>query len=83
MWVRGNFPKQKANIELYMKLTRKGTETLSQRDFPAAFQTTLDSFCKQYDKLEKEYFRGVADPGSWADSLENLARALKKDARMA
>lgn len=81
--MRGSFQKQKANIELYMKLTRKGTETLSERDFSAAFQSSFDEFCKQYDKLEKEYYKGLSDHHGWANSLETLARALRKDSHLA
>ncbi|HLD24646.1 MAG TPA: hypothetical protein VJB96_01890 [Patescibacteria group bacterium] len=75
-WTLKGFSKQRSNIALYLKLTRKNVDALSDRTLDKSFRTTFDSFCTKYEKLEKEYKDGIADHRIWGGLMKTLAASL-------
>jgi hypothetical protein len=81
-WTAKSFLKEKGNIELFLKLTRKDMDALSRFPVPAAFQATFDNFCDEYCKLEAEYHAGISDHHTWAKGLSTLALNLTANSHL-
>lgn len=81
-WTLKGFSQQKTNIELFLQLTRKSIMTLSGRQLNRKFQPTFDTFCQQYDKLEKEYSAGITDHQEWAQVMNRLATTLTQHSHL-
>lgn len=81
-WTLKGFRQQQSNIELYLRLTRKNMNTISERQLGKKFQTTYEDVCMQYEKLEKEYERGIADHKLWANVMHTLAKSLENTAHL-
>lgn len=82
-WTLKGFREQKANIELYLRLTRKNVNTLAERELGKKLQPMFDDFCKKYEKLEKDYERGITDHKGWASVMHALAKNLDSSAHLA
>ncbi len=68
-WALGNFAKDQTRIELFLKLTRKNLNALS--DFPLlpTFAPGFKKFCNSFARLEKEYTTGIVDRTVWAKGM--------------
>lgn len=82
-WTLKGFRQQQPNIELFLKLTRKNVKALSDRELSSKFRPTFDDFCKEYDKLEDEYKKGITDHQEWANVLHTLANSLNTKSHLA
>lgn len=82
-WTLKGFSQQQSNITLFLKLTRKNIDALSERNLREKFRPTFDQFCTQYAELEKEYQHGIADHQKWAKLLHALANTLHRQSLLA
>jgi hypothetical protein len=82
-WTLKGFTEQQSNITLFLKLTRKNINALSERNLREKFRPTFHQFCTQYGKLEKEYQDGIVDHQKWAKLLHTLANTLHRQSLLA
>lgn len=82
-WTLRGFSKQRVNIDLYLRLTRKNVNALATRTLNTRFQSIFRTFCKKYDTLEQEYKKGLLDHKTWATTLKECAENLTKHSHLA
>lgn len=81
-WTLKGFREQQTNIELFLKLTRKNVDALNGRELGRKFQPSFDTFCKKYDKLEKEYRNGIVDHRIWGKLMHSLSSDLTQSSHL-
>lgn len=79
-WSRKGFPKERKNIELFLRLTRKNLNALNDFPLSQAFVTNFNEFCVSFARMEKEYVNGNADPAIWATTSIRWAKILTQKA---
>lgn len=81
-WTLKGFNRRNENIRLFLKLTRKNVNALRDREFSKKFQPTFNEFCQTYEKLEKEYERGITNHKGWAHVMHTLAVTLDSNVHL-
>lgn len=82
-WTLRGFSKQHDNIDLYLRLTRKNVNALTARTLGTRFRSPFHTFCEEFDKLEREYTKGIVDHRIWAATLKDCAESLTKHSHLA
>ncbi len=80
-WALGNFAKDQTRIELFLKLTRKNLNALSDFPLVPAFAPEFKKFCDSFAKLEKEYRSGIPDRSVWANGMLKWGTVLTQSVK--
>ncbi len=78
-WTLKGFSRQRQNIELYLRLTRRNVDELTKRDLGSPIRRPFDAFRSEFDSLERQYADGIADHRIWANSITGIAVTLSRD----
>lgn len=77
-WTLKGFTQRQKSIGLFLELTRKNVKALSNRELGKKFRPMFDEFCREYEKQERVYERGITDHKGWADVMSSLAKSLDR-----
>jgi hypothetical protein len=82
IWSMKGFPKERRNIELFLRLTRKNLNALHDFPLSEAFAPEFTECCVSFAWMEKAYLTGRADPSAWATTSIRWAKILTQKAEL-
>lgn len=80
-WALDSFSKERQRVELFLKLTRKNLNALSDFPLSPSFDPGFKKFCHSFAKMEKEYRTGTADHKVWANDMLTWATTLTQSVK--
>lgn len=81
-WALSSFAKERQRIELFLKLTRKNLNALSDFPLSSAFDPGFKKFSNSFTKMEKEYQAGLVDPSAWAQLMHKWGKTLSESVKL-
>ena len=81
-WSFSEYTRQENRIGLFLRLTRKNVNALSDYSMPQALAMTYDQFCTFFTQIEKQYKAGISDPETWAKPITKWAEILTKSCEL-
>ena len=80
-WSLQSFSRERSRIELFLKLTRKNLNALSNFPLSPAFDPSFKKFSNSFTRLEKQYREGIVDPENWAHGMLVSATTLTQSVK--